>query len=53
MDYEAIYTEMDKNVELYAKKINAKPITFVDKIKVDTISSVKQKLKKQLQILTT
>lgn len=45
MDIEIIYAEMDKNVEKYAKKINAKPITFVDKIKLNTISSVKQKLK--------
>lgn len=44
MDIEIIYAE------IYAKKQIAKPITFVDKIKIDTISSVKQKLKNENEI---
>lgn len=44
MDFKTIYSEMDKNVELYVKKQISKPIEKVDKINTSSISSVKQRL---------
>lgn len=44
MDNETLYSEMDKNVKLYAKKQIAKKVEKVDKINTGSISSVKQRL---------
>jgi len=44
MDFKTIYSEMDKNVELYVKKQISKKIEKVDKINTSSIASVKQRL---------
>lgn len=44
MDNEAVYSEMDKKVEVYAKKQIAKKVEKVEKINTSSISSVKQTL---------
>ena len=48
MDKKTINTKgMMENVDKYVKKVIAMPIYYVDKINVNSILSVKQRLRKQ------